>query len=151
MRPSRVVVMLTAAILAVGCQTSGDGLEITQARIGAPTGPNAGMYFTVTNGSGAPDRLVGAATGVAGAVEIHETTLGEDGAMGMRPVTGIDVPADGEVVLEPGGMHLMLLDVDRLAEGDEVLVTLLWEVAGEMEVVAEVVAPAETMGDEHGH
>lgn len=42
----------------------------------------------------------------------------------------------------------MLVDVDGLALGATVEVTLVWENAGEMMVEAEVVGPDETVGDD---
>jgi hypothetical protein len=87
-------------------------------------------------------------TDVAASVEIHESSMGDDGAMSMQPVDRLDLPADDDLVLEPGGYHLMLLDVDRLEVGDTVEVTLSWEQAGDMTIEAEVVAPGDTMGDD---
>jgi copper(I)-binding protein len=60
------------------------------------------------------------------------------------------VAAGSSLVFEPGGLHLMLLDVDRLEVGDIVVVTLNWQTAGDMEIEAEVVDPAETLEhDDH--
>ncbi len=56
--------------------------------------------------------------------------------------------ADGELVLEPGGYHLMLVDVERVVAGDEIDVTLIWENSGEMTVPVDVVAPGDTMSDD---
>ena len=59
--------------------------------------------------------------------------------------------AGGTLVLEPGGVHLMLVDVERLEVGDTVNVTLQWQMAGAMQVEAEVVEPQHVMEDEdHG-
>jgi copper(I)-binding protein len=86
---------------------------------------------------------------VAASVELHETTMGSDGTMSMARIDRLDLPADGSLVLEPGGYHLMLVDADRLEVGETVEVTLIWETAGEMAVEAEVVDPGETLGDDH--
>jgi copper(I)-binding protein len=115
-------------------------------RIGQPTGPNAALYFHA-DGYGTADRLVAVTTDVASRVEIHETTMNDDGTMGMSPIDGLDLPADGELVLEPGGYHIMLIDVDRLEVGEMVEVVLDWEHAGAQSIEAEVVAPEDTMGD----
>lgn len=144
-----MLLAVLALAFTAGCQGSDLKIVVSEARVGAPTGPNAALYFEVAN-HGETDRLVGATSSVAERVEIHETTIDDDGTMGMSAVTGIDVSADEIVVLEPGGLHVMLLGVDRLAEGETVDVTLHWEVAGDMELTAEVVSPAETMGHE-GH
>lgn len=145
----RILLLLSVSFLALtaGCQGAEGDLVVSEARVGAPTGPNAALYFTVVN-HGESDRLVGASSDVAERVEIHETTMDDDGTMGMAAVAGIDVATDGTVVFEPGGLHVMLLGVDRLTEGETVDVTLHWEVAGDMEIAAEVVSPAETMDHE---
>jgi periplasmic copper chaperone A len=93
------------------------------ARIGKPTGPNAALYFTA-EGYGQDVVLTGATTEVASSVQIHETTTADDGTMGMQEIGSLDLPADGQLVLEPGGHHLMLLEADRLEVGSTVEVTL---------------------------
>ncbi|MGD2103116.1 MAG: copper chaperone PCu(A)C [Acidimicrobiia bacterium] len=138
-------VVLASALLLAACGGSG-GPEISDARLGQPTGPNAAVYFTATSGGDA-DRLVGATTDVAGSVQIHETMMGDDGTMSMQAVEALDLPADGTLVLEPGGYHLMLLGADRLEVGDTIEVTLEWETAGEQMIEAEVVDPGDTMTD----
>lgn len=139
----RLGVVALVFVLLTAC--SGDGILVTQARIGQPTGPNAALYLTASSDGGA-DRLVAADTTVAAAVELHETTMGDDGTMSMGSVDAFQLPAEEELVLEPGGYHLMLIDADRLDVGDVVEVTLTWEDAGEMIVEAEVVGPAEVTG-----
>lgn len=141
---------LAGAILlatVVSCSSGDEGIDIVDARLGEPAGPNAALYFTASGGD-EPDQLLGASTAIAADVQIHETTTNEDGTMSMRPVDGLDIPADGELILEPGGYHLMLVDVERVEAGDEIDVTLIWENHGEMTIPVEVVAPANTMSDD---
>ncbi len=137
--------ILLAAV--VSCSSGSETVEIGDARLGEPAGPNAALYFTASGGD-EPDRLLGARAAVAAEVQIHQTTTGEDGTMSMRPVDGLDVPAGGELVLEPGGYHLMLVDVERVEAGDEIDVTLIWENSGELTITVDVVAPADTMDDD---
>jgi len=142
----RVMAMVAVVALSVAaCGGGSDGIVVADVRMGQPTGPNAAVYFTASNGGDKADRLVGASTDVAASVEIHESTMADDGTMGMQPVDALDLPAGGELTLEPGGYHLMLVDADRLDIGDVVQVTLNWENAGEMTVDVEVVDPSETM------
>lgn len=62
--------------------------------------------------------------------------------MTMRPVDGVDVPAGGQVTFEPGGFHVMVMDLnDALAGGDQLPVTLTFERAGDISVTAEVREP----------
>jgi copper(I)-binding protein len=59
--------------------------------------------------------------------------------MEMVPIDRLEVPAGETVSLEPGGYHVMLLDlVAPLEDGAEIEVTLTFEVAGEMTVTAVV-------------
>lgn len=70
------------------------------------------------------------------------TTMGDDmggGMMQMVPVDQIPVPAGETVSLEPGGYHIMLLDLAAPLEvGAMIEVTLTFETAGEMVFEAEV-------------
>jgi copper(I)-binding protein len=73
-----------------------------------------------------------------------ETTMGEDmgedmGTMTMRPVEMIELPAGETVSLEPGGYHVMLLDlVAPLEVGDSFDIELTFESGATQTVAAEV-------------
>ena len=57
--------------------------------------------------------------------------------MGMKEVSSIALPAGKEVKLEPGGYHVMLMGLKGPIEsGDEYLITLEFEKAGEVDVQA---------------
>ncbi|MFO7778778.1 MAG: copper chaperone PCu(A)C [Nitriliruptoraceae bacterium] len=59
--------------------------------------------------------------------------------MGMREIDALDVPAGEMVSLEPGGYHLMLLELaDDLLPGESFDLTLEFADAGEMTVTVEV-------------
>jgi copper(I)-binding protein len=141
--------LLVVLVAACGDNAGASQPLVVDVRIGQPTGPNAAMYF-LADGYGTEDVLVGATTEVATEVRIHQTMISDDGTMGMQPIDGLDLPADGELVLEPGGFHLMLLDAERLEIGDVVEVVLQWGVAGDQTVQAEVVDPGATMDHEAG-
>ena len=130
------------SLLIAACGGGGDGPELSDARVGEPTGPNAAMYFTAS--SQEPDRLVGASTEVASSIQIHESVLNDDGTMGMNRLDALDVGPGSPLVLQPGGLHLMLIDVERLDVGSTIDVELNWEEAGAMTVEVEVVDPATT-------
>jgi copper(I)-binding protein len=60
-------------------------------------------------------------------------------SMTMQPVDSIELPAGETVALEPGGYHVMLLDlVEPLEVGQEIELTLSFQVAGDRTVTAEV-------------
>lgn len=59
--------------------------------------------------------------------------------MSMRPVEKIPVPAGETVNLQPGGYHIMLMDLAAPLEvGSTIEVTLTFENAGDVKVEAEV-------------
>lgn len=68
--------------------------------------------------------ITGARSDAFASVEVHETRV-VDGVSRMRPVAEVPVAAAGEVVMRPGGLHLMLMQpVSPLAEGDSADVEL---------------------------
>ena len=95
----------------------------------------AAGYLTVKNNGSEADRLIGASAGIAGKGEIHEMTM-KDGVMIMRPVTeGVEIPAGGELKLEPGSYHLMFMGLKEPAvEGVKFPGTLTFEKAGTVNV-----------------
>lgn len=105
------------------------------------TGPTSAAYMVIRNTTGAADRLLKAQTDAAKTVEIH-TTVKEGDVMKMQPVAGIDIPANGQAKLEPGGFHVMLIGVMRdLKPGDKIKLTLTFEKAGEVQLEAPVREP----------
>lgn len=103
---------------------------------GAKTGA---AYLTLENKGSAPDRLVSAASPVAGKTQIHETT-DEGGVMKMREVAGgIELAPEASVALKPGGYHIMFLDLkQKLEEGQHIPMTLTFAKAGSIEVKVHV-------------
>jgi len=94
-------------------------------------------YLTITS-LGEADRLVGYSTPACNRPELH-THIENDGIMQMRQVEAVEVPAGGVAELKPGGLHLMMIDLNqRLEEGATVDITLVFENAGEVAVTVPV-------------
>lgn len=117
-----------------------------------PGQPVAGGFVTITNSGKGDDKLVSAASDVAGRVEIHEMAM-QGEVMKMRKLEdGITVPAGETVELKPGGLHFMFFEVKKpFAEGDKVPVTLTFEKAGKVEITLSVQSakPGEAAGHKH--
>lgn len=93
--------------------------------------PNGAAYMTIMNEGGSDDTLIGVETDVAETAELHETTIGDNDVMQMRPVENIPVPAGGSATLEPGGKHVMLMGLQEgLVVGDTFDLTLNFEKSG---------------------
>ena len=131
-----MVVALTMVAIACGGDSGDIQIEDAWART-SPRMQDAGaVYMTITGGDDA-DALVGAAvdSSVAMMAEVHESSMDDEGMMSMQEVPAIDIPSGGEVSLEPGGFHVMLMQLAKpLEDGDEFTVTLEFENAGEVEV-----------------
>lgn len=100
-----------------------------------------GGYVSITNTGRVADRLVGGSTPAARRVELHAMTM-EGDVMRMRQIDAIDLPPGRQVKLEPGGLHLMLIDLTApLKTGASVPLTLRFEKAGEVPVQLSVRQP----------
>jgi copper(I)-binding protein len=101
------------------------------------------VYLTVRNGGDQDDRLTGVSAEVADKAMLHSSVM-QDGVMRMSPVDAVEIPAGGEAVLEPGGLHVMLIGLKApLEEGKSFALTLEFENVGEVEVM--------TMIEDIGH
>ncbi len=155
-----VVPPVLAALAALGGPAAAHDFKLGPLRIdhpyATPTPPGAAhgaAYLRGIHNTGdQADRLVGASTPVARAVEIHRSVIDARNVMRMRAVDGIVLPPGAEVRLRHGGEHhLMLIDVKQpLKDGDRFQMTLRFEKAGEREVMVWVQTPRGA-ADMHPH
>jgi len=85
-------------------------------------------YMSIT--ASADDALIGASVdmSVAMMTQVHETTTAADGSMGMQEIASIPMVAGTPLVLEPGGYHVMIMElVAPLEVGTSFTVTLTFE------------------------
>jgi len=134
----------SASSAANGSVTSPQGIAISDAYVKAAAGPSAkaspaalsadnegatemamgpmsAAFMQIKNGTGSEVKLVSGETPIAGKVEIHETVNGD-----MQPIAGGLAIAPGATAsLQPGGSHVMLMDLKQtLKVGEEVTLTL---------------------------
>jgi copper(I)-binding protein len=110
--------------------------------------PNGAVYMMIKNNGETDDALIGAKTDVAETAELHETRIDENEVMRMRPIDAVELPAGGSAVLEPGGMHLMLIGLQKeLVAGDTFELTLNFKQSGSQTIEVEV---TEDMAMDHG-
>lgn len=113
-------------------------LEIEQpwTRATAPTAPTAGGYLKIVNKGTTADRLVSARSAASAKVEVHEMKM-DGNVMRMRELEkGLEIPAGGTVMLQPGGYHVMFMQLkEPFKEGTKIPVTLVFEKAGPLDVV----------------
>jgi len=135
---------LIALIIMVGCTplsyAEGEGIQVTDAWVRPVILLNrpGAAYFTLNNGSGRADKLIRVSSPWVNRIEMHENTKA-GGIMRMRQVKDIPVGAGDTVLVEPGGIHLMLFGLQKkLAVGDDLILILTFVHAGDIEIRAKV-------------
>lgn len=112
-----------AATLAQRLPLTVGGASVVAVPPGA-TETSAGM--TLRNSGKTPVVLTAARSNVAGHVMLMTTRRDAQGRVGMSAVGSLTVPAGGQLVLKPGGDHLMLMDLKRpLKPGERVPLLLV--------------------------
>lgn len=132
----KFVGLVVLALVLVACSSAGGDLTVEDvwARPGLANG-NTAVYFLVNNPNSTGDRLLEARGGVSEKVELHMSSMGEDGVMKMDMQPDVPIPANGTVKFERGGLHVMLINLDAPLEvGDAFELILVFEGAGEIKL-----------------
>ena len=115
-----------------------------------PVAPNGAAYFRVENGASEAEHIVSVSSPVADRAELHAHEM-DGGVMKMRHVKVVQVPAQGMVSLEPGGLHVMLVGLKQpLVDGESFPLTVEFERAGTIEVTVEITGAGTTDHSMHG-
>ena len=94
-------------------------------------------YMTLQNTGDAPVTVTGLRTELAMMPMIHASTTDAQGVTRMSHLEQVEIAAGDTVALEPGGLHVMLTDVQRpMVEGESFTLSLI--LAGGEEVAVEV-------------
>ena len=154
---SLLLILSSFLLLAISCSSeqsdsqapefllpdSGIVIEDAWARPGRLNGVTA-IYMNVLNGSADTDTLISLSSSAAGLVELHETYELADDMMGMREAENPIFPGREVVTMQPGGLHVMLMQLTQaLNEGDEVDLILNFALAGEITIIAPVQSQSE--------
>lgn len=119
-------VLFIAATTASSATFAHNGMTYDEpyARATPPSAVNSAIFMTIENHMGKDRTIISAKSNVAETTELH-TVEKQGDIMKMRQVEQITVPAHGEVQLQPGSFHIMLLGVTQpLVEGETTEVTL---------------------------
>jgi copper(I)-binding protein len=150
MRRRFALAILAMVLAAPAALAQSSTIEIGNPWARPPIGQarNAAAYMTVTNRGSEPDRLLGASTSVARKTELH-ATIREGEVMRMREVQNIELKPGAQVQFAPGGLHVMLMDVQRLKAGESFTLTLQFEKAGKQDVTVAVRSGPTQGGHQH--
>jgi copper(I)-binding protein len=151
----KVNVLVITAMAALAAQSAwAANLSVTDAwaRATMPGQKVSGAYMQLQ--SDADARLVSASSPAVPRVEVHEMKMDGD-VMRMREVKSIELPKGKTVSLEPGGYHIMLMNLAKpIAAGEVIPLTLVVESGGKrqtIEVKAEARAPGSGAMPHHAH
>jgi periplasmic copper chaperone A len=118
------------------------------AKTTVPGGSVSAAYMHIK--SGKPLKLVKAESSIAQTVEIHDMKMNA-GVMQMKAIDAVEIPANKLVDLKPGGMHIMLIKVNKpINKGDQVPLTLTFETADKKTFTRQVMAKGQEK-DSGGH
>ena len=122
------------------------------ARATVPGQKATGVFMKLT--ATQAGQLVGVSSPVAGVAEVHEMKM-DGNVMKMSAVPAIDLPAGKSVSLQPGGYHVMLMDLKGpLAKDTSVTITLKFKdskgVLSQQEVKLPVKEMTHGLGKEGG-
>lgn len=122
------------------------------ARAVPPGQPNSAIFLTLQNPSKTAYSIKSADSPDSKVTELH-TTIDNKGVMEMRKVEKMDIPAQGETVLKPGSLHIMLIGLKQdLKVGEKTKVTLTFNDDSKMTLevpIQEVAKPAGMTGMNH--
>jgi periplasmic copper chaperone A len=137
-----------------GEATAGD-ITVTDVWVRQPAEAQtrSAAYGAITNNGEADITLVGGSVPFDATVEIHETVMDDAGTMQMQErEDGFVIPAGGSFTLEPGGPHIMLIDIDPADFVGEIDITMIFDDGTELTVTAPVrsLAGMDMEGDMEG-
>jgi hypothetical protein len=117
----------SAPLFAAGSAADNVTVDNPYVRLVPPGQAVTGAFMVFRNGDDKDHQVVKADSPASRVAELH-THINEGGMMKMRPVKDIEVKAKGEATLQPGGLHIMLIDLKKpLKEGENVAISVTFE------------------------
>lgn len=119
----RLITLVTALTLSASALAEVN-IDQPYARAVPPGQPNSAAFMTLKNNSDTEVSLVSASSSISNVAELH-THTNENGVMKMRQIAEINLKANQQVELKPGGLHIMLIGLKQnLVKGETVDLTL---------------------------
>ena len=136
-----------AAIALTGCASSST-ISLTSAYVPQPTTPGTTVAYLDIRNNGQADRLVAVHTSVGGTVVLRARVQSPSGALLMRAVPDIPIPADSLIRLNPDSYQLLITGAGPMHDGKDIWLQLTFADAGTISVLAMVTNP-ETGGSSY--
>ena len=138
---------LVVAAPSIAAGTAADNVTVSDpyVRLAPPGQMVTGAFLVLKNNDDKDHKVVKADNPVSKVTELHTHTM-EGGMMKMRPVKDIEIKAKGETGLQPGGLHIMLIDLKQpLKEGENVAISVTFEDGSSKKFDAQVRKPQAAM------
>ena len=134
-----LLTLLLPALLISACGSSGKLTILDPWARPAGAGENGAVYFIISNATNTDDTLFSVSTDLASAAEIHMSMKDSNDVMSMQMQDSLPVPAQQEIIFKPGGLHVMLIRLNRdLKIGETISVTLNFEKADSITIQVSV-------------
>ena len=122
-----LLALINPGISYAGTATQDIKINDPYARAVPPGQPNSAVFMQLLNTSKNDHAIINASSNASKIVELHTHTH-EGGMMKMRRIDRIDIPANGSTSLQPGGLHIMLIQLhDGLKPGQNISLTIEFE------------------------
>lgn len=147
----KVLITLFAIIgLVIPTVVTAKNIEITQpwSKAVPPTSNVAAAFLSIINHGNIDDTLIAVHSPIAQVAELH-TLNNNNGLMQMRQVKAINITANQQQQLAPGGFHVMLLNLTEVPTlNSDFPLTLTFKHAGDI-TVSVAVKPATYTSNGH--
>ncbi|MGB1091870.1 MAG: copper chaperone PCu(A)C [Oceanobacter sp.] len=112
MKVKKYLAVATALVLtSVSTLAAEVSVDNERVRLPIPGKQMTAGFLNITNQGEQARQLVSASAAWASRIELH-THVNDNGVMRMRQVPAIDLPVGETVMLQPGGLHLMIFGIE---------------------------------------
>ena len=128
----KIIIVLSLTAIVISHQTlwshelKKNAIEISNPFINKPfAGANsAAGYLIIRNKYDKEFNLLQVST-TLGRAMLHKTTTTEEGVVKMEHIMKVNIPAGDELIMQPGGIHIMIMGISKpLLVGEEIPATL---------------------------
>lgn len=109
-----LTLLFTTTTFSAFADTASQGIEVSGGYVRAvPEGQAiSAAFMQIDNQDLSAHDVISASSSFAKTVELHTHTH-ENGMMKMRQIPKIELPAGGSALLQPGGLHIMLIGLTK--------------------------------------
>lgn len=148
----KILAALMLCFITLSASANGD-IQIQDPWVQAapPSAKVLAAYLEIKNNGKKQQVLTGVSSPAFGQIEIHRSVIHENMAH-MEHLKELAIPSNASVAMQPGRLHLMLMNAKKpLKAGDQVPMTLIFG-SGEKIAVTAIVRSGKTGGTEdHRH